>query len=98
MLKANPFPYKGKVVGMMETFQQMVGDGEAMFGGNLDVVASGVPNTMFTQSGAATILAVRVNGVKPVKVFGMDMSAVDGTYKGAYLCKTQNCAEFIGPH
>jgi hypothetical protein len=98
VLKANPFPYQGKVVGFMTTFQQMVGSGVAMFGGNMDVVASGVPNTQFTQPGAATILAVQVNGVKQVKILGTDMNAVDGTYRGAYVCKTQNCAEFIGPH
>jgi hypothetical protein len=98
VLKANPFPYQGKIVGLMTTFQQMTGSGVAMFGGNFDVVATGVPNTMFTRPGAPIFLAVQVNGVKPVKVLGMDMSAVDGTYKGVYFCKTQNCGEFVGPH
>lgn len=98
ILKANPFPYKGKIVGMMESFQQMVGSGEAVFGGSFDVVATGVPNTLFTQPGSLAIIAIKVDGIKQIKILGTDMTAVDGTYKGSYICKTQGCAEFIGPH
>lgn len=97
-LKANPFPYQGKIVGFMTTFQQMVGSGEALFGGNFDLVASGVPNTLFTQAGMLVVIAIQVNGIKQVKVLGTDVAAVDGTYKGAYICKNQGCSEFVGPH
>jgi hypothetical protein len=97
LLKTNPFPYKGKVVGMIDTFQQMTGDGEAIFGGNFDVVAKGVPNTMFTQPGTAAVIAVQVDGLKQIQMLGTNMSVASGTFKGAYICKSPNCVEITGP-
>jgi hypothetical protein len=96
-LKANPFPYKGKIVGMRLDFQQMTGDGEAIFGSNFDVLASGVPNTAFTRPGTQVMLALRVDGIKQVRLLGTDMAVPFGSYKGAYFCTMQNCSEFFGP-
>lgn len=88
VLKANPFPYKGKIVAMVLPFQQMVGDGEAIFGGSFDLDAYGVPNTSFTRPGMMAAIAVQIDGLKQIKMLGTDMAVPYGGYKGSYICKT----------
>ncbi|MEA2870761.1 MAG: hypothetical protein QOH67_737 [Hyphomicrobiales bacterium] len=94
-LKANPFPYKDKVVGVAARFVQMVGDGEAIFG---DLLVQRVPNTAFTEEGTIALLAIRVNGLKNVKSpVGGEIAVPYGTYVGSYKCSITNCSDFFGP-
>lgn len=96
-LKANPFPYKGKIIGIIDVFDQMTGDGEAMFGGNLDLVAYGVPNTLFTRQGLRAVIAVQIEGVKQVQMLGTNMSVPYGAFKAAYVCKFADCSDIAPP-
>jgi hypothetical protein len=95
LLRANPFIYKDKIIGLHARFTQMLGDGEALFG---EVVGEGVPNTMFVRSGTSVILAMRITGLKPTRTpVGLQISLPVGRYIGAYTCKSDDCGEFIGP-
>jgi hypothetical protein len=92
-LRTNPYPYKGKVVAVLVAFRQMIGDGVALFG---ELVVEDVPNTLFTQSGALVYLAVRVEGLKAVKLGMGDVSLPHASFVGAYFCQTSSCADFTG--
>ena len=92
-LSANPFPYVGKVVGVRTSFGNMMSASEARFD---DLFVSGVSPTMFTQPGTQTVLAVRVTGLKPVKIpGGGEMSFPYGSLVAAHLCTQPRCAEFF---
>jgi hypothetical protein len=93
-LKANPFPFKDKVVGLRADFVQMVGSGEALFG---DLFVINVPNTAFTSPGLASILAVKIAGVRPIKILGTEIPLPYGNYVGVYMCTTTDCRDFVGP-
>jgi hypothetical protein len=95
-LKANPFPYKGKVVGVIDVFQQMIGSGEAVFGQDYDVVAVGVPNTLLTSPGTVAVIAIKITGIRQLKIRGTDTAAAEGSYIDSYICKTSKCTEFTG--
>lgn len=95
LLRANPFPFKDKIVGLYTVFTQMISEKEAMFGG--DLVATGVPSTLFTRTGVEVFLAVKVQGLRPIKILGSEISVPYGSYVGSYLCKQAGCSDFIGP-
>jgi hypothetical protein len=95
-LKANPFPYQGKVVGVIDIFQQMIGSGEAVFGHDYDVVAMGIPNTLLTSPGTTAVLALKISGIRQLKIRGTDTAAAEGTYIDSHICETSKCTEFTG--
>jgi hypothetical protein len=94
-LRTNPFPYKDKVVGVYASFSQMQSEKEAMFG---ELFVVGVPPTEFTSSGQEVVLAVKVLGLKPVKLpMGMEMPLPYASYLGAFKCRQFRCADFFEP-
>ncbi len=72
----------------------MVGDGEALFG---KIIATGVPNDMFTRSGTRIILAIKIRGMKPALLPDGSVSVPYGEYIGSYFCQSKDCEEFYGP-
>jgi hypothetical protein len=92
-LKTNPFPFKGKVVGVYTAFSLMLSESEGLFG---DLVVSGLPSTAFTVEGQEVVLAVRVIGLRPVKLpMGMEVPLPQGAYVGAFLCRAPRCGDFF---
>ena len=69
-LTANPFRFKGQIVGVRTLFQKMVSADEAMFrsSGRFDgadiLIVSGTPPLAFTQSGQRAVLAIKPEGMK----------------------------------
>jgi hypothetical protein len=62
---SNPFPWKGKTVGLIAEFVAMRSENSAIFaiGGTNFVVISNLPATRFTTSGQRAMIAGRVQGV-----------------------------------
>jgi hypothetical protein len=82
---ANPFLYKGKVVGIRSRFTRMVSETDAIFTFNNVIQITGVPSTRFRGS-EDVVLAVKILGTKDTLPYG--------EYIGAYVC-TQGCSEFF---
>lgn len=94
-LVTNPFPFKDRVVGVHAAFSRMISEQEAMFG---DLLVTGLPPTEFTASGEPTILAVRIGGLRPVRLpGGVEMPLPYGAYLGAFRCREPSCSEFFDP-
>lgn len=68
-LTANPFRWKGKIVGFMGTFVSMESESSAVFGlgDTLNLaILRGVPSARFTRSGETALIAGRVQGMARV--------------------------------
>ncbi len=83
-LTANPFTYKGQVVGVRSRFTKMVSESDAVFTFNSPIFVGSVPSTRFRGS-EDVVLAIKVVGIKEGVPYG--------TYVGVYQC-TQGCSEF----
>jgi hypothetical protein len=81
-LVANPFSFRGRIIGLSVSFEQMLSDKEAVFSGGGEFVVTRVPPTMFRGS-ESVILAARVLGNKSMK-----------TPTGGEI--TVPCLEFVG--
>jgi hypothetical protein len=90
-LKRNPYVFKENVIGIKTTFKEMSADQEGVFS---DAVVSNLPNTPIRE-GAPVVIALKVAGLKPVRVSGMEVSLPYGTYVGLYACKQDSCADFF---
>jgi hypothetical protein len=83
---ANPFPFKGAVVGMFATFQQMVSESEATFigpSGSGIIIVSGVPQNKF-RGGEEVELAVKVLGIRRINDI---TTTADLAFVGSYYCE-----------
>lgn len=68
-MAANPFVYKGQVVAVYATFQQMNSETQALFESHDQAfVVSGVGASRFTQRGSKVMLAARVLGNTEIKL------------------------------
>jgi hypothetical protein len=60
------------------------------------LLVTAVPATEFTIAGAEVVLAVRVLGLKQMKLpMGIEAPLPQGTYLGAFKCKLSGCADFF---
>lgn len=86
-LSANPFIYKGKIVGIYATFDRMVSENEGIFTSGVgSFVASGIPSTRF--SGRDYVLfSGQVIGLKAAGVPNVQ-------YVGSYSCAQNACQGF----
>jgi hypothetical protein len=94
---ANPFRFKGNVVGIRARFKRMSSESVASFFGDCarggELVVSAVPAVRFS-GGENVVLAVRVNGIRTVLgTDGFEHSITDFEYIGDYECKSFNCGE-----
>jgi hypothetical protein len=90
-LMANPFPYKGKVVAVPADFLQMVSENEAIFG---DLLVTGVGSTQFTVVGRPSILAVRIQGFRAVRVpLAGEVNLPSGQLVGVHFCARPGCPD-----
>ena len=96
-LNANPFRFKGQIVGVFSRFKKMISENEAMFGAadpkfdGSDVLIIGkVPSTTFsTAQGVA--LAVRVVGMRPLKTANGETNIPDLEFVGLRFCSQSGC-------
>jgi hypothetical protein len=66
-LAANPFPFRGRTIGLSVAFGRMVSESEALFSSNGELIVARVPSTAFRGT-ESVILAVKVIGYKSVKM------------------------------
>jgi hypothetical protein len=81
-LVANPFSFRGRIIGLSVSFGQMLSEKEAVFSGGGEFVVTRVPPTMF-RGNESVILAAKVIGNKSMK-----------TPTGGEI--TVPCLEFVG--
>jgi len=94
-LRTNPFPFRDKVVGVYASFSQMLSETDALFG---DLLVTGLPATEFTVAGAEVVLAVKVLGLKQMKLpMGAEVPLPQGAYLGAFKCSQPRCSDFFDP-
>jgi uncharacterized protein YecT (DUF1311 family) len=95
-LSANPFIYKGSVVGSYVRFARMLSESDAVFTdiNGVELFVSGVPATLF-HGAEAIILSTRINGTKAIKTAGGEVALPYGDYVNSYKCVQQNCAEVV---
>jgi hypothetical protein len=65
-LVANPFSFRGRIIGLSVSFGQMLSEKEAVFSGGGEFVVTRVPPTMF-RGNESVILAAKVVGNKSVR-------------------------------
>jgi peptidoglycan hydrolase-like protein with peptidoglycan-binding domain len=83
-LRANPFPFKDKVVGVDALFSRMISENEGMFG---DLLVINLPSSQFKEEGRRYMLAIKVLGIRSIKTpMGVEFPAPYGSYVGAYEC------------
>ncbi len=94
-LSANPFPFKGKVVGLRVAFDRMRSADEAIFATREHILlVRGVPSTRFTTAGAEFFLAVEVEGLQNVKTYrGGETPAPYAKLVAVHECRLRSCAE-----
>jgi hypothetical protein len=86
-LSINPFIYKGKVIAMCSTFEQMISENEALFTSDGDpFVVSNVPPTEF-KGQYYTMVAGSVIGTKPFSMLGSTLTIPYIKMEGFYYCK-----------
>ena len=90
-LRANPFPYKGKVVGVFTAFSAMRDANSAWFD-NQSFLVLGVPSTRFPRP-ADVLLAGRVLGTQQVTIFGTEVTVPKLQFVDAYSCQQSDCRE-----
>lgn len=97
-LNTNPFPWKGKVVGVCLVFNEMLSESTAALTpgimSDINVVFSSVPTTQFRKTGTRFLLAGRVTGKAQVKTAFGDASLVHLTFVAAE--PVQSCGEVFG--
>jgi len=101
-ITANPFRFKGSVVGIKTTFVKMISEGEALFGSGScflgicpdALMISDVPSTQFG-GGETLILAIKVRGIKVHKTETGEMPIPDITYIASFQCRQNNCTDFF---
>ena len=94
-LDANPFVFKGQVVGVHAFFGSMISENQAIFYyGNAQFVVSGVPSSKFTQRGSAFMLAAKVLGNISIPALGPTM-VPHLSYLGAAPCQDLGCSEYV---
>jgi uncharacterized protein YecT (DUF1311 family) len=94
-LNANPFVFKGSVVGIFANFDHMISESEALFAvGGSGVYVTHVPPAMF-RGQEYVILAGRVTGNHSVKgAFGQDVNVPALEYVGVFNCAQNACQGF----
>jgi Domain of unknown function (DUF4189) len=92
VLRANPFPYKDKIVAVPSHFQQMLAADEAQFSG---IIVTGVPSVLFTRQNMAAVIAVRISGMRKAKTAFQEVSLPVGVFVGAHLCRDEGCRDFF---
>jgi hypothetical protein len=90
-LAANPFPYRGKVIGVLVSFESMRDATSAWFNGH-ELLVTAVPSTTF-RNRAQVFLAGRVVGTTVIVVMATQVTIPQMQYVGAYFCKEIGCAE-----
>jgi uncharacterized membrane protein YgcG len=90
-LSANPFPYQGKVVGVLTVFSAMRDANSAWFG-NQRYLVLGVPSTRFPRP-VEVLLAARVIGTQKVTIFGTEGTVPKLQFVDAYPCQQSDCGE-----
>jgi hypothetical protein len=65
-LVANPFSFRGRIIGVSVSFGQMLSDKEAIFSSDGELVVTRVPSTMF-RGNESVILAAKVVGTKSMR-------------------------------
>lgn len=88
---ANPFLFKGRVVGIHTEFVRMLSENEALFSDN--VIVSGVPSARF-RGKEEVVLAVRVRGTMMYE----QTSTPDLQYVGDHACAQLGCFDFYRPN
>jgi hypothetical protein len=99
---ANPFLFKGKVVGVRANFVKTTAEDEGVFGevvcnGSLcgdSITVSKVPPTSF-KGGENLMLALMVKGLRIIKGTAGDTSVPDVEYVGNYTCRQLGCGDFL---
>jgi hypothetical protein len=87
-LQANPFIYRGKIIGLAGTFQSMLTENVADFAfGRNHAYVSGIPLAKFQHGGTNILLAA--------KMIGRQDSFPYLEFKDAYFCKTSDCEDAL---
>jgi hypothetical protein len=95
-LRANPFVYRDRIVGIRARFDAMVAEDEAVFtAGGGPVHVSGVPIVRFRQAGAPVLLAATVAGLKQMEMFGAPMPVPHLDFVDAHFCADKNCDDVL---
>ncbi|HED15063.1 MAG TPA: hypothetical protein ENI62_15690 [Gammaproteobacteria bacterium] len=94
-LRANPFVFRDKVIGIVTNFDTMIAENEAIFtvGGPINVVD--IPTTRFQRAGATVLLAANVAGLKQIEMLGAKYTVPSLEYLDAYLCKSNDCKDVL---
>jgi clan AA aspartic protease (TIGR02281 family) len=92
-LTANPFPYKGKVIGTRANFTRMLSENEALFG---DLIITNVASTQFTDVDRPSVVIFKIDGLRVLKVgLGGEVSVPFGRFVGVYFCTDGDCKDFF---
>lgn len=93
---ANPFLFKGTVVGIRGTFVRMLSENEALFSGECcgnNLIVSSVPATRF-RGNEQVVLALKVRGTRVYE----QTTIPDVQYLGDHACTMNGCQDFYRPN
>lgn len=94
-LRANPYIFRGKIVGVRASFDTMVAENEALFTAGGPIHIAGVPTTRFQHAGMQVLLAARVAGIKQIEMMGTKLPAPHLEYVDTYLCRLSDCEDAL---